>query len=538
MEVSAAAASAGVRSFVFMKHVGLNVAADPMMTLAYSGVRAGMLILTADDPSAHSSQNEQDNRFYAKLSLLPMLEPSTPMEAKEMVPEAYRISEELGLPVIFRTTTRVNHARAPIDFGTRVEPRIKGHFERDFVRFVNIPANARVNRRRLLQLNERALEMSESSPLNFVEGEGSVGVITSGVSYTYVKEALKNVSILKLGFTHPVPEKMIADFVRGKERVIVVEELDPYLEDEVLRVCAQNGISVPIYGKRSGHLPYAWEYSPDTLKGVEELADVVSFREPMPQPDVKLPARPPTLCAGCPHRGIFAATKRAVGKRDVVYCSDIGCYTLGGSPPFNEADFIICMGGGAGAAGGFAQTTDQLPIAFMGDSTFFHSGVNPLINALFNNHKIVMVILDNRTTAMTGHQPNPGTGREFGGVVTDPLDIESIARGVGAKFVRTVDPYDVKAATEVMREAVEYDGVAVVISKQACPLELKKRRMLQPRTCEVDQERCVQCFTCLRTIACPALIKRDGRVETDPTQCIGCGMCANVCPKNAIGVRK
>lgn len=538
MEVSAAAASAGVRSFVFMKHVGLNVAADPMMTLAYSGVTAGMLILTADDPSAHSSQNEQDNRYYSHLSLLPMVEPSTPMEAKDMVSEAYRISEELGLPVIFRTTTRVNHARAPVDFGEVTTPVAKGRFERDFRRFVNVPANARVNRKRLLALNGRAREMSESSPLNFVEGEGSVGVITSGVSYTYVKEALSNVSVLKLGFTNPFPERLVADFVRGKERIIVVEELDPFLEDSVLRVVGQYNLGVPVYGKRSGHLPYAWEYSPDTLKGVAGLADVRGFAEPMSQPDVKLPGRPPTLCAGCPHRGIFAATKRAVGKRDVVYCSDIGCYTLGGSPPFNEADFIICMGGGAGAAGGFAQATDQLPIAFMGDSTFFHSGINPLVNALFNNHRIVMVVLDNRTTAMTGHQPNPGTGRDFGGVTTDALDVEAIARGVGAKFVREVDPYDIRAATEVMREAIAYDGVAVVISKRACPLELRKRRMLRPAACEVDQSRCVKCYTCLRTVACPALVKLDGNVNTDPTQCIGCGMCANVCPKQAIGVRK
>ncbi len=538
VEVSAAAASAGVRSFVFMKHVGLNVAADPMMTLAYSGVRGGMLILTADDPSAHSSQNEQDNRFYAKLSLLPMLEPSTPMEAKAMVPEAYRISEELGLPVIFRTTTRVNHARGPVDFGQRTVPVTKGHFDKDFVRFVNVPANARVNRKRLLGLNDRALEISESSPLNFVEGEGEVGIITSGVSYTYVKEALSGVSILKIGFTNPVPEKKIAEFVKGKKRIIVVEELDPYLEDAVLRICGQYGLNVPVYGKRSGHLPYAWEYSPDTLTGIAELASVKQFKKPLAKPDVKLPSRPPTLCAGCPHRGMFAATKRAVGDRDVVYCSDIGCYTLGGSPPFNEADFIICMGGGAGAAGGFSQVTDQLPIAFMGDSTFFHSGINPLVNALFNNHKIVMVVLDNSTTAMTGHQPNPGTGRAFGGVNTEPLDIESIARGVGAKFVKKVDPYDIRKATEVMKEAIEYDGVAVVISEQPCPLELKKRKMLVPKVCEVDQSKCIRCNMCVRTVACPALVKRGDAIETDPTQCIGCRMCGSVCPKGAIEVRR
>ncbi len=538
MEVSAAAASAGVRSFVFMKHVGLNVAADPMMTLAYSGVKGGMLILTADDPSAHSSQNEQDNRYYAHLSLLPMVEPSTPMEAKSMVADAYAISEELGLPVIFRTTTRVNHARAPIEFGQRSVPVTKGHFDRDFTRFVNVPANARINRKRLLELNAKALEMSENSPLNFIEGEGRIGVITSGVSYTYVKEAMSDVAVLKLGFTNPVPERMIADFIKDKDKVIVVEELDPYLEDEVLRICSQYNIGVPILGKRSGHMPRAWEYSLDTLKGVADIAKVIEFSEPLVKPEIKLPARPPTLCAGCPHRGIFAATKRAVGSRDVIYCSDIGCYTLGGSAPFNEADFIICMGGGAGAAGGFSKSTDQLPIAFMGDSTFFHSGINPLINALFNRHKIVMVILDNRTTAMTGHQPNPGTGREFGGINTDPLDIEAIARGVGAKFVRQVDPYDVKEATQVMKDAIEFDGVAVVISKQPCPLELKKRRQLVPKMCTVDQEKCIQCFNCLRTIACPALVKRDGRVETDPTQCIGCGMCANVCPKDAIGVRQ
>lgn len=538
VEVSAAAASAGVRSFVFMKHVGLNVAADPMMTLAYAGVRAGMLILTADDPSAHSSQNEQDNRFYSHLGLLPLVEPSTPDEARRMVAEAYRISEELELPVIFRTTTRVNHARAPVDFAPRTVPVTKGHFERDFVRFVNVPANAKVNRKRLLEKNRRALEMSEASPLNVIEGEGDVGVITSGAGYNYVKEAVSGVSILKLGFTNPLPERKISDFARGKRCIIVVEELDPFLEDGVLRILAQYHVDVPVYGKRSGHLPYAWEYSPDTLTGIRDLVKVKEFKEPLPKPDVKLPSRPPTLCAGCPHRGSFAATKRAVGKRDVIYCSDIGCYTLGGSPPFNEADFIICMGGGAGAAGGFSQVTDQLPIAFMGDSTFFHSGINPLINALFNGHKLVMVVLDNSTTAMTGHQPNPGTGRCFGGVETEPLSIESIAKGVGAKFVRTMDPYDIKAATQVMKEAIEFDGVAVVIARQPCPLELKKMKKLVPRMCTVDQSKCTSCYTCLRTVACPALVLKDGAVQTDPTQCIGCFMCGSVCPVHAIEVRQ
>lgn len=538
LEVSAAAASSGVRSFVFMKHVGLNVAADPMMTLAYSGVRAGMLILTADDPSAHSSQNEQDNRYYSHLGLLPMMEPSTPDEARSMISDAYRLSEALGLPVIFRTTTRVNHARAPVDFSPRAVPKTKGHFDRDFVKFVNVPANARVNRKVLLDKNRIAMSLSESSPLNRVEGEGSVGIITSGVSYNYVKEAVSGASLLKLGFTNPLPEKTIVDFIKGKERIIVVEELDPFLEDGVMRICAQYGLSVPIYGKRSGHLPFAGEYSTDVLEGVKGLVRIKEFAEPLSMPDVKLPSRPPTLCAGCPHRGTFAAVKKAVGKRDVVYCSDIGCYTLGGSPPFNAADFIICMGGGAGAAGGFAQTTNQLPIAFMGDSTFFHSGINPLVNALFNGHKIVMVVLDNSTTAMTGHQPNPGTGRSFGGVETEPLSIESIALGVGAKFVRTIDPYDVKASTAVMKEAIEFDGVAVVISKQPCPLELKKKKLLVPRICEVDQSRCISCYSCLKTVACPALILRDGRVCTDPTQCIGCFMCGSVCPTSAIGVKR
>ncbi len=257
LEVSAAAASSGVRSFAFMKHVGLNVASDPLMTLSYAGVRGGMLILSADDPSAHSSQNEQDNRYYSTLALIPMMEPSTPQEAKDMVAEAYRVSEELTLPLLYRTTTRVNHARGVVEFSDRSEPVTKGHFDRDVVRFVNIPAHAKVNRNRLLNLYAKAAEMSEESPLNFVEGSGDIGIITSGVSYTYVREFTSGASVFKLGFTNPLPERRLAEFIRGKRYVIVVEELEPFLEDQVLRICAQNGLDVPVYGKRSGHLPRA-----------------------------------------------------------------------------------------------------------------------------------------------------------------------------------------------------------------------------------------------------------------------------------------
>ncbi len=537
LETSAAAAVSGIRSFAFMKHVGLNAAADPLMTLAYSGVRGGMVIMTADDPSAHSSQNEQDNRFYAPLSLMPMVEPSTPAEAKEMVKEAFRISEELSMPVLFRTTTRVNHARGVVDFGPRLNTPAKGRFEKDDRRFVCVPANARLNRIELLKRNEKALRMSEESPLNYVCGDTSsdIGIITSGVSFTYVSEFVKDAAVLKLGFIHPLPERKIADFLVGKRMVIIVEELDPYLEDGVLRIMGQYRISVPVHGKRDGTLPREWEFSPDTMTKLSSLVDVERFPEPLAAPDIQLPARPPTLCVGCPHRGSYAAMKKAVGKRDVVYASDIGCYTLGSQPPFKIADFVLCMGGGAGVAGGFAEATDQKAVAFLGDSTFFHSGIGPLISAKFNNHNMTMVILDNRITAMTGQQPNPGTGRDFGGIKTEGADIESIVRGIGVGFVETVNPFDVRSASEAMKRALDYDGVSVIISRAPCQIDLRKRRIAPEKPLKVDKGACIRCYTCVKTVACPALIKRpDGSIETDPSQCVGCGMCASVCPKDAI----
>jgi indolepyruvate ferredoxin oxidoreductase alpha subunit len=536
VEVAGAAAASGIRSFAFMKHVGLNVASDAFMTLSYTGVRAGMVIMTADDPSCHSSQNEQDNRYYAKLGLFPMVEPSTPAEARDMLVEAFRISELLSMPVLFRTTTRVNHARGAVDLMNALAPVRKGRFEKDPRRFVTIPAHARLGRVEQLKRMERALKMSEGSTLNFVIGSSRVGVITSGVTYTYAREWLEDVEILKLGFTNPVPEEKIVKFLKGKQRAVVLEELEPYLEDEVRRIAQQNGVTVEILGKRTGHLPRAFEYSPDLILTLDSILRVRPEKEPLPPVALKLPSRPPVLCAGCPHRATYYAVKKAVGTEGAIYSTDIGCYTLGVQPPMQCADFVLCMGSSVGAAGGFSEATDQKVVAFIGDSTFFHAGIPGLINAVYNRHKYTLVILDNRTTAMTGHQPNPGTGREYCGVESPPLELEPLVRACGVQQVRTVDPYDLKITIEAMKDAIVYDGLSVVIAEHPCPLLKKREGKLVPMRYEIDQHKCVKCYTCVSRFSCPALSKEGGEVRIDLSLCIGCGGCAQVCPKQAIEV--
>ena len=539
MEVAGAAAISGVRSFAFMKHVGVNVASDALLTLAYTGVRAGMVVMTADDPSCHSSQSEQDNRYYAKLGLLPMLEPSSPAEARDMVVEAYRISELLSVPVILRTTTRVNHARGVVDLHKAPRPVAKSTFEKDPKRFVTVPANARTLRIEQLKRMEHALKLSETSTLNHIIGTTSrVGVIASGVSFTYAREWLNDVEILKLGFTSPVPEEKVRKFLASKEKVVILEELEPYLEDEVRRIAQQYHLNVDILGKRTGHLPRAFEYSPDLILSLKDILPVKSERLPISQPDTPLPPRPPVLCAGCPHRASFYAAKKAAGPKGAIYSTDIGCYTLGVQPPMQCADLTLCMGSSVGAAGGFAQVTDQRVIAFIGDSTFFHAGIPPLINAVYNKHDFVLVILDNRTTAMTGHQPNPGVGREHGGIETPALPLEPIVRACGVDHVRTVDPYDLKTTVEAMKEAVAHDGMSVVIAEHPCPLLKRKEGKLTRSVYGIDQDKCVRCYTCVSRLSCPAISKDGENVVIDVTMCIGCGVCAQVCPKGAIGVRE
>lgn len=536
VEVAGAAAVSGVRSFAFMKHVGVNVASDALLALATTGVRAGMVVMSADDPSCHSSQSEQDNRYYAKLGLLPMLEPSTPAEARDMVLEAYRLSELLSVPVLLRTTTRVNHARGAVDLHRALKPQAKGHFDKDPQRFVTVPANARRLRLEQLKRTERALKLSEASTLNYVLGSSRIGVITSGVAYTYAREWLEDVEILKLGFTFPVPEEKLRKFLQGKERVVVVEEGEPYLEDEVRRVAQQYGVSVEVLGKRTGHLPRAFEYSPEIILSLKDVLPVKAGTVPAAQPELPLPPRPPVLCAGCPHRATYYAAKKAVGAEGAIYSTDIGCYTLGVQPPLQCADLTLCMGASAGAAGGFAQVTGQKVVAFIGDSTFFHSGIAPLINAVYNRHRFVLVILDNRTTAMTGHQPNPGIGREHGGIETPAIPLEPLVRACGVEQVRTVDPYDLGATTAAMKEALAHDGLAVVIAEHPCPLAKRKEGKLVRAQYRIDQGKCVRCYTCVSKFSCPALSKAGKEVVIDEGMCIGCGGCAQVCPKDAIGV--
>jgi len=538
LEVAAAAAACGKRSFTFMKHVGLNVASDPFMSLGYVGVRGGMVVLSADDPSMHSSQNEQDSRYYARLAKVPMLEPATPAECKDMMLAAYEISERLECPVLLRTSTRVNHARGAVPIGKVMKVRLDAHFEKEPLRFVPVPAVARRGRLRQLERMQRALELSEASRFNFIDGDGSTGVIASGVAYTYAKEFLEDVSVLKLGLTYPLPEGKIRSFIEGRDQVVIMEELNPLVEDRVIQIAKEGNCRLQVVGKRSGHLPEAFEYSPDTLTGLKGLAKLRPLPAQIEFEPIPLPNRPPVLCAGCPHRATFYAVKRALGGREAIYSTDIGCYTLGLNPPMNSADFLLCMGSSVGAAGGFAEATKgQKVIAFIGDSTLFHSGLPGIVNAVFNDHRYLLVILDNRTTAMTGHQPHPGTGRRHG-KATAPLELEPLIRGCGVKQVETVDPYDLDGTIAVLKRALDQDEFSVVVARQACPLSLtrKGKQALEVKSYAIDQQKCIRCKTCLTKFTCPALSYDGKDVNIVAEMCIGCGCCAQVCPKQAIEV--
>jgi indolepyruvate ferredoxin oxidoreductase alpha subunit len=543
LEVAAAAANSGLRSMCMMKHVGLNVAADALMTLAYVGTRAGLVVISADDPYMFSSQNEQDNRYYGKLSGLPLLEPSSVEEAKDMVPYAFELSEALGEPVILRTTTRINHSNAVVTLGSLMPPRTEGHFEKDPFSFVTVPAVSRRLHARLLENMARAQKMAEESPYNFEEGSGAWGVVCNGVSYAYVADAVHDlaledrVRVLRIGFSHPLPAERIGAFLAVCDKVLVVEEGEPYMEEAVKAFAQERGLVLPINGKGPDLFSRLYEFDPAMVRGKLAAYFGVPFTPPT-VPDLsdvpEIPQRPPTLCAGCSHRATFYAVKKATEGLDVIHPSDIGCYTLGFLPPLSMGDFVICMGASTGSAGGFAQATSQRVVSFIGDSTFFHSGIPGLINAVFNNHNLTLVILDNRTTAMTGHQPNPGVDmKELNLEGYGQIALEPLVKALGVQHVATIRPYQLKKSIAAIREAVEFDGVSVVIAQEKCALYAKALRQLKGKPFQVS-DRCRNHRDCINDLGCPAFVLEGQRVRIDPDICIGCALCAQVCPENAI----
>jgi indolepyruvate ferredoxin oxidoreductase alpha subunit len=554
MEVAAAAAASGVRSFTFMKHVGLNVASDSFMTTAYVGTRAGFVVLTADDPSTHSSQNEQDNRYYARLANVPMLEPSNPQETKDFMVAAYDLSERLALPILFRTVTRVAHMRGNVVFGNRRDIIRKGRFVKDPARFVPVPANSSKMHVNLLGKLFEARQLSEASPLNHVVQVGTngrVGVVTAGSAFNYVVDALEELhvaaQVLKLGFTYPLPSEMIRTFSEQVDELLVVEELEPLMEGDIKADFLTHGVRTPVLGKEELLVPRVHELNADIVGkalaahfGVPQHG--TDFERPEPWPTA-LPSRPPVLCPGCPHRGSYLAARRAIrelGMAEPVFASDIGCYTLGMAAPFAAADYLLSMGSSVGTAGGFDAATDQKVFAFIGDSTFFHAGLSALASAVHNKHNFVLTVLDNRTTAMTGHQPNPSMLIDAVGDPAPAISIESVVRAMGVSFVKVINPYRVEEATNAYKEAAQVDGLAVIVSKQVCSLLLDRAKRAKGvwQSFQVDPEVCTGCLTCVREAACPAIFVSGGKAVIDQELCDGCGVWSQICPERAIGVKK
>lgn len=553
LESGIAASISGLNALTFMKHVGLNVASDAFVSLAYVGVRGAHVIISADDPGSHSSQNEQDNRWYAKLANIPMLEPSSPQEAKDMIVCGFELSHELKLPILLRTTTRVAHTRAPITLGEIKRGKGKSRFEKEHTRFMLVPEIARKNHILLVCKMESAQEVSESSNFNFIsnkEKQSRLGIIASGVSYAYAMDVLKKLDVqakvLKLGMTNPMPKKMCCDFLKSVDNVIVLEELDPYLENEIKSIAGENKIQVHIYGKDSGHFPWTNEYTPDIV----ELGIVKVIKKNLPMMQLKdskvelapinpmqLPSRPPVLCPGCPHRATAYAIKK-VAKKDTIYPMDIGCYTLVFEHPLKTADIVLCMGSSVGTACGFSKATDQDVIAFIGDSTFFHAGIPGLINAVHQGHNFVLTILDNSTTAMTGFQPHPGVERKDNDDKAKAVDIFKVVKGCGVDFVSLIDPYDLKKSLVIFSEAIAYNGLSVVVSRHPCALvetRQKRRRGEKIVPYYVNHETCIKCYTCTSEFGCPASWKgEDDFPRISPNLCVGCGVCAEVCPTNSI----
>ena len=518
MEAAFGASLAGKRSFCGMKHVGLNVAADPLFTIAYTGVNAGMVIAVADDAGMHSSQNEQDSRHYAKAAKLPMLEPSDSAEALAFAKLAYDLSEQFDTAVLLKMCTRIAHSQSVVEPGERVTPPEKP-YEKNGAKYIMMPGNAK-KRHPVVEERTRALiEYAETSPLNRVEPgkDHKMGIITSSTSYQYVKEVCGDTCpVLKLGMIWPMPEKLIRDFAAAVEQLVVVEELDGSIEDP----CRSLGLDV--VGKEK--FPCIDELSQNLVAEILGLPHAVG-----PKLEEAIPARPPVMCAGCPHRGMFYT----LSKNKCTVLGDIGCYTLGAVAPLAAMEMTLCMGASVSAIHGFnkvlGEEGERRTVAVIGDSTFMHSGMTGLANIAYNQSNSTVIILDNSITGMTGHQQNPTTGYNIKGDPAGKIDLEKLCRAMGFNRVRVVDPYDLKACDQAVKEELAAPEPSVIISRRPCAL-LKQVKHKPPLA--VDPDKCVGCKSCMR-IGCPAISMRDGKARVDFTQCVGCGVCEQLCGVNA-----
>ncbi|RDY25688.1 indolepyruvate ferredoxin oxidoreductase subunit alpha [Romboutsia weinsteinii] len=524
---------AGARTLASMKHVGVNVAADPLFTYSYTGVNGGMVLVSADEPGMHSSQNEQDNRNYAKFAKIPLLEPSSSQEAKDMIKTAFEISEKYDSPVLFRVTTRLCHSKGIVECNEREEVGIK-EYTKNIAKMVTVPANSRLRRIEVEERMKKLEDFSNATDLNYYEiNNNKVGVIASGVCFNYAKEVFgKDASYMKLGFTNPMPIEKIKEFASKVDKIYIIEENDKFIEEQI------RANNIECFGKDV--LPSYGEMTPDVIRKyiLDKASETIDYDESL------VVSRPPGFCAGCPHRGMFYE----LGKRkDLIISGDIGCYSLGFADPYNAMDFIVCMGASASAGHGAQQVlnmkknNNKRVVGIMGDSTFFHTGVNSLLDVSYNKGNSITIILDNRITGMTGHQQNPGTGFTLQGESTKEIDIEHVVRACGIENIKVIDPNDLKEVNNALDWAIGLNESSVIITKWPCVLknfteeEIKEFNNPFTTKCKVDADKCIGCKICIKT-GCPALgYDKDKKlVNIDKNQCVGCNVCKQVCPKEAI----
>jgi indolepyruvate ferredoxin oxidoreductase alpha subunit len=527
-EVAVGASIAGARSICAMKHVGLNVAADPLFTASYTGVNGGMVLAVADDPGMHSSQNEQDSRFYARSAHVPMLEPADSQECYDFTREALTLSEKFDTPFFLRLTTRIAHSQSLVETREREEYKLKD-YNKDFRKYVMMPGMAKARHIVVEKRDNDLREFAETTPLNRIEkGDKSVGIICSGIAYQYAKEAYPKASFLKLGLVYPLPERKIADFAASVDTLLVVEELEPYFEDHVKK------LGIKVIGKE--RLSLQGELSTSLVR--DSFADICpnlveeKYRRDFSQAVTtgNIPQRPPVMCPGCPHRGAFYVFK----KLGLVVCGDIGCYTLGALSPLESIDACICMGASVGMAHGMEKARGgefaRKTIAVLGDSTFIHSGITGLINIVYNKGVSTVIILDNSITGMTGHQQNPTTGLTIKNEPTKQVDLVKLCEAVGVSRVRVCDPFDLKAFEQAVKEEVASPEPSVIISQRPCAL-LKNVKYGAPYA--INKEKCKNCGSCLK-IGCPAIVKTNDGMRIDSSLCCGCGLCTKMCAFGAI----